>query len=246
MKKRIITIMLAMTMAVGLAACGSASGSSTDSKNSSDTESTEISKSSDDSKSDTSSKSVPTEVTEDNISDFPVTDESEFELVTDSKVCLSLSSTGGYDYEEDIPDGECAIMNYTGSDKVVVIPEEIDGKKVTYLANAAFFHKDTIEGVYVPDTVRAIGEMCFQGDDNLTVVRLSENLEKSFTDSFISLKSITLPASYNYMPSYENAVVTMFNGTVYLENGISDEFASWLEANNKYKNGEEAFKVVRK
>lgn len=80
MKKKIITVLLAMSMAVRLAACGSASSSNTDSKNPSDTESAETAKSSDDSKSDTSSKSVPSEVTEDNISDFPVTDESEFEL----------------------------------------------------------------------------------------------------------------------------------------------------------------------
>ena len=251
MKKKMLTILLAMSMAVGLAACGSASGSSdstTSSEESSDTESAETAKSSDDSKSDASSKSVPSEVTEDNIADFPVTDESEFTLETGSQVSLSSLNLSGWEYKEDIPSDECAITSYTGTDKVVVIPEEINGKKVAYLSSNAFFNNKDIEGVYVPDTVKAIGEGCFFYDDNLKVVRLSENLEKSFLNSFKSLDEITLPASYNYMPdNIDTPALKLFAGvkTVYLEKGISDDFANWLETNSTV-DGQECFKVVRK
>lgn len=238
MKRKLVSILLACAISVSLAACGSSASSN----DASDSNETTTETASEDSKSDTSSKDVPSEVTEDNIADFPVTDASEFTLENGHQVYLSSVNLGGWDYNEEIPSDACAITGYNGTDKVVVIPEEIDGKKVTYLSSTAFANNDTIEGVYIPDTVVAIGEDCFFLDKNLKVLRISNNLEKSFTKSFNSVKEITLPASYNYMPDAEYAASSMFeNNTVYLEQGISEEFANWLENNSS-----QYFTVIKK
>ena len=107
MKKKIITVLLAMTMAVGLAACGSTETSSTN-------ENTNQESTTDDTASDTSDESTddnensPSEVTPDTLKDFPV-----------SKYCTTATdsdnNTAVY-YAQPLNDE---------SEKVVVVPAEI-------------------------------------------------------------------------------------------------------------------------
>jgi len=63
-----------------------------------------------------------------------------------------------------------AIYNEKTGKYTVVIPAEIDGKKVTKIANEAFKGVEAIEAVYIPSSVKEIGDSAFSGTTSLSTV----------------------------------------------------------------------------
>ena len=57
---------------------------------------------------------------------------------------------------------EATITGYTGSAKNIVIPSELGGKPVTAIADKAFEGYKNIVNIYIPKTIKAIGEDAFQ------------------------------------------------------------------------------------
>lgn len=97
-------------------------------------------------------------------------------------------------YEND--DNGITIDMYIYKDKHVVIPEMIDGKKVTRIDDYAFDQDTDIVSVKMPDSITEIGESAFSGCSSLTTVALSENLESIGSGAFINcgkLTGISLP-----------------------------------------------------
>lgn len=195
MRRKLVSVLLTCAMSFSLAACGS-SGSSTgnDTSDSSDTDSTEAdasSDASDDSKDEKSSK-APSEVTADNLTDFPITDSSRF--------------VWGYDdtyddyYDKFDKETECSIYwfsptvdNKVVDTKVVVVPSENkdNGKKVTqigggsqqftFLEHGEIDDFDSIEAVVIPSSVEYIEDLWIPGitPKNLKYVVLPTKLENT-------------------------------------------------------------------
>ena len=76
---------------------------------------------------------------------------------------VGAETSGDYEYEV-LDDGTVATTKYLGSDKEVIIPSEIDGKKVTEIGFETFGTSDRFQyfdtklvGVKIPDTVTTIG-----------------------------------------------------------------------------------------
>ena len=57
---------------------------------------------------------------------------------------------------------EATITGYTGSAENIVIPSELGGKPVTAIADKAFYGYKNIVNIYIPKTIKAIGEDAFQ------------------------------------------------------------------------------------
>ena len=76
----------------------------------------------------------------------------------------------------------------------VVIPSQIDGKSVVAISNSAFEHKSLIS-ISMPDTITNIGNSAFQGNSNLSYVKLSNMLTNISDDIFdnCGLDTITIP-----------------------------------------------------
>lgn len=74
-------------------------------------------------------------------------------------------------------DGGIRIDSYTGSDDIVVIPGEIDGKPVVEIAVYTFANDSTVRGVVIPKTVKRIKEL-FVNNINLEIV-IAEGLEEA-------------------------------------------------------------------
>ena len=60
-------------------------------------------------------------------------------------------------------DGEVTwlLEEYTGDEKEVTVPAEIDGKEVRAVAHYAFKGNETIESIILPDTVEIMGYEAF-------------------------------------------------------------------------------------
>ena len=83
----------------------------------------------------------------------------------DTAVAYSSSDTkswGDYDYRV-LNDGTVEITDYKGSDTNLVIPSEIDGKKVTSIGEDAFFDCPSLENVNISDSIKTIGSGAFYG-----------------------------------------------------------------------------------
>ena len=67
---------------------------------------------------------------------------------------------GDYSYEL-IDEDTVTILNYSGSDKNLIIPEKIEGKRVKKIGYGAFAESKSIESVEIPDTVTIIDSYAF-------------------------------------------------------------------------------------
>lgn len=122
-----------------------------------------------------------------------------------------------YQYRENA-DGGMTIIKYTGSDKTVNIPSEINGKKVTRIGDFAFSQNPYITSVNIPGTVNYIGKGAFY--------------------NILNLKSVTIPGSTEIIDdsafAYCYRLETVnFSGTVgYIG---KDAFKSTSFLSNKFK-----------
>jgi hypothetical protein len=109
----------------------------------------------------------------------------------------------GLDYEVNADGVTCTITGMgVCNDLEVVIPEYIDGYKVTAIGKMAFWAQMRITRVVMPDSVISIGDSAFKECENLVVVKLSASLERIDTQAFVNcknLRAITLPGSLRYI-----------------------------------------------
>lgn len=111
--------------------------------------------------------------------------------------------------------GKAAITGYTGKDTKVVIPNEIDGFTITEIAYKAFFDKDDIVSVTIPDTVKKIGESAFCGCCCLSEVVIPETVEEIGEEAFHECARlsdgngflIVRDVLYNYFGENEEVIV---------------------------------------
>ncbi len=101
------------------------------------------------------------------------------------------------DFQYGTLDGRICITAYTGTDSVVEIPAEIDGKPVEILYGGAFFNCAATE-IIVPSSVKEINELAFYMCQSLEKLTLSDGLETIKNQAFddcTALKSIEIPGT---------------------------------------------------
>ena len=72
-----------------------------------------------------------------------------------------------FDYDE--VEGGISIKDYTGDDKIVVIPEKIDGKVVVEVGANAFINNEDIKAVKLSDSIEVIKEQAFVNCESLEI-----------------------------------------------------------------------------
>ena len=101
-------------------------------------------------------------------------------IVSDLNICgeqkvLAAVDDSGLEYEE-LEDGTVEITGYSGEDTVVVIPDEIDGKKVTSIGCKAFKECSGLTEITIPESVTSIGCDAFSETSWLENKRLDNPL----------------------------------------------------------------------
>ncbi len=95
-----------------------------------------------------------------------------------------------------LEDGTIQIDKYIGTDTDVIIPEEIDGRKVTVIGWGASIINENVTSVEMPNTVTKLSAGCFNDSTSLEKINLSTNIKIIERGSFggcISLKDIEIP-----------------------------------------------------
>lgn len=91
----------------------------------------------------------------------------------------------------------------------VIVPEEIDGYKVTEIAEGTFKNRKNILGVLLPDTVTRIDEKAFLGCSNLKNIRFGSGISWIGTEAFAEcsvLENLKISAVLDYVGEYAFAL----------------------------------------
>ena len=179
MKKRLLILGMIFTMAVSSAGCGSSS-----SDNAGKTDQTKQTADVQDSQKDTSSSDKS-----DNKNDTSY--KSADEITMDD--LMSHDETPAEDFEFNDSADEIVIQKYVGKDPIVVIPDEIDGKKVVDF-DKTFWNNKIVVAIRVGNNVTEIKKMAFSNCENLKYVVLGESVKSLGSNSFANtnIKEIEL------------------------------------------------------
>ena len=179
MKKRLLILGMIFTMAVSSAGCGSSS-----SDNSGKTE-----------------QQKQTANVQDSQKDTPSSDKSDDKNDTSYKTAdeitmddlMSHDETPTEDFEFNDSADEIVIQKYVGKDPIVVIPDEIDGKKVVDF-DKTFWNNKIVVAIRVGNNVTEIKKMAFSNCENLKYVVLGESVKSLGSNSFANtnIKEIEL------------------------------------------------------
>ncbi len=96
-----------------------------------------------------------------------------------------------YRYRE-LEDGTLEITGYQGNDTELVIPAEINGKRVTSIGSYAFDGCSSLTGIELPAGITSIGVNAFSGCRSLTEIKLPESLTIIGDYAFGELKDMEL------------------------------------------------------
>ena len=109
--------------------------------------------------------------------------------------CAADPRYGDYSYRGN--ETGITISKYNGSDTVVTVPDEINGKPVTAIGSNAFSSKSKITSVTIPKTVTVIESEAFGDCKSLTSFTFHEGIEKIQFGAFdnVPLTEITLPST---------------------------------------------------
>ncbi len=176
MKKRLLVLGLAFTM-FAATACGT---SSDDGNKTSKADKTVTATSNSD-------KTSETQKNDDKKDDAKESYKSADDITMDDLKNHEETPAEDFKYR-DKSNGEAVIKEYTGDDPIVVIPNEIDGKKVVDFGKIFTNDKDIV-AVKVGDNVEEIADGAFTNCDNLKYVILGKNVKK-FNDNNVGGKKL--------------------------------------------------------
>lgn len=105
-----------------------------------------------------------------------------------------------FTYTVDDGNKTCVIVKYKGSGGRVIIPDTVEGCAVTGIADGSF-RRAGITGVFVPGSVRRIGDEAFAGNGNLHGVTLSEGIAEIGVSAFggCGLQKVVIPDSVTFI-----------------------------------------------
>ena len=179
MKKRLLILGMIFTMAVSSAGCGSSS-----SDNAGKTDQTKQTADVQDSQKDTSSSDKSDDK---NDTSYKTADEITMDDL------MSHDETPAEDFEFNDSADEIVIDKYVGKDPIVVIPDEIDGKKVVGF-NKTFSHDKNIIAVRIGNNITEIDRDAFGNSVNLKYLVLGKSVKSIDGGNFsgTSLKELIL------------------------------------------------------
>jgi len=106
----------------------------------------------------------------------------------------SLDETGSFtggDYRYTLTNGQATIVEYTGREAVVTIPDQLDGYLVTSIGDNVFKYCGDLTGVTIPDNVTSIGDHAFSECNSLISITIPGSVTNIGEMAFSFCKSAT-------------------------------------------------------
>ena len=111
---------------------------------------------------------------------------------------ITLPELTDYEYMENDDGDTVSITGYKGTDTDIILPSEIEGRKVASIWRNAFADCTELTSITIPDSVTSIQSSAFENCTGLTSVNMPNSVTYIARTAFYnctSLKSVTIPAS---------------------------------------------------
>ncbi|WP_294406362.1 leucine-rich repeat protein [uncultured Ruminococcus sp.] len=203
--KKLITIMAVMAVMLSFAACGDENDSNSNAENTTASTAADAADGNENNNDDETPVTDNTEITEDDVRNHAETPASDFEYV---------------DHGDNV-----SIKAYNGSDPIVVIPEQIDGKDVVGITDGPFTNDSFVKGISLPSTIKelewtfgnnaalqvvlasgveTVGEGTFANNTALKVVNLGDNLTSLNKSNYFEkgVEKLYIPAGVTELNKY--------------------------------------------
>lgn len=128
-----------------------------------------------------------------NVQSGEIPDDTKEEMVQPQNKDDVETGTDGYFQYKILDKNSIEITKYTGSEKTVTIPSEIDRKDVTHIGAGAFENCTTIENFIIWADIEVIGDKAFKGCTGLEEISISsynEHIGKSAFENCTSLEKV--------------------------------------------------------
>ena len=155
---------------------------------------------------------------------------SDNDPLTKAEIICAIQESNGFAYT--VTGDEATITGYTGSAKSLVIPSELGGKPVTAIADKAFYEYKMLN-IYIPKTIKAIGEdafagtvisdelrfICYEGTENewanIAIQKGNEELDPEHADDvpWFRLYECNLSGDMVYQASDDAATLVRYFGS---------------------------------
>ena len=145
-----------------------------------------------------------------------------------------IDRTTGFHFK--IVGNEITITGAENDVKVANIPSTIDGKNVTTIGSYAFFERNDILKITIPETVENIEGWAFRGCENITEIKLPSNLKSIGLYAFAeckSLKEVEIP--YNLKDNSIFINCTKLEKVIFTNNVMNIEWGGNFENCNNLK-----------
>lgn len=162
--KKIIALLMVVTMAFSITACGS------DTETESGASETKAASADKNAESD-SDKKASGELTVDDVMNAPTCPESEFAY------CVDEEDNGG-------------IASYEGTAEIVVVPETIEGETVKFVEQYCFANRTTDKAIRFADTIEYLADCSCGINENLEIVVMGKNTKSIGEGAFLQYKSL--------------------------------------------------------
>ena len=90
----------------------------------------------------------------------------------------------------EVYDDSYSVSKYVGNDADIIVPNQIDGKRITAISNCAFQGNPNVVNLTVAEGISNIGSNTFENCKNLTTVNLPESLTVISGNAFRRCKKL--------------------------------------------------------
>ncbi len=142
-------------------------------------------------------------------------------------VDLSGSGTSSYPFTYTNDDDRLTITGYTGPGGAVVVPANIGGVPVVSIGEFAFFDKDNITSIVLPEGIVSIGLEAFLSCEGLTDFTIPDSVTYIGTYAFAfcnNITQITIPENVSTIETL--AFASMTSLTKFIVNPLNPNFTS--------------------
>lgn len=167
-----------------------------------------------------------------------ISDEKGVSLSPYSKTdSITVYAKWDFNYIYSETDIDIIIIEYIGAEKEVIVPDFINEKPVTEIADYAFEENDYIEIVALQNNLTFIGEFAFNGCSNLTEIFLGKSVRNIRYCAFYNCVNLDKVYYNNYFENWFNLSFSneYSNPIYYSENlYVLDDYGNYMSAIGGY------------
>ena len=109
-------------------------------------------------------------------------------------------------------DDTAAIIEHTGNESEIVIPETLGGYKVVTIGSGAFYWNQNVTSVTIPDTVETIGSSAFDGCMKLETINIPKTVWDIYPSAFLDTPWLNNLSDKEFV-IVGDSVLLQYNGT---------------------------------